>query len=246
MFRTPASGAISLVSVADRPFVIAIDGPAASGKSSTARLVAERLGMHHADSGALYRAATLARIGRPGAPESWNPASVLHEAAGVTLVRRGTTSFEIRLNDKVVESELHEPAITAVVSLVAKMAPVREWVNGLMRNCAAEGPIVVDGRDMGTAVFPGAQLKVFLIAHADERARRRLLQRLGRAPVKSEVAAEAEALKERDAKDAAQTRQAPDAVVIDTTPLTQAEQVERIVELAKDRLTRNQPDRPTG
>jgi cytidylate kinase len=160
---------------------------------------------------------------------------VLHEAAGVTLVRRGT-SFEIRLNGRVVESELHEPAITAVVSLVAKMAPVREWVNELMQSCAAEGPIVVDGRDMGTAVFPGAQLKVFLIAHASERARRRLLQRLGRAPAESEIAAEAEALKARDVKDAAQTRQAPDAVVIDTTPLTQAEQVERIVELAKNRM----------
>jgi cytidylate kinase len=79
-------------------------------------------------------------------------------------------------------------------------------------------------------------LKVFLIAHASERARRRLLQRLGRAPAESEIAAEAEALKARDVKDAAQTRQAPDAVVIDTTPLTQAEQVERIVELAKNRM----------
>jgi cytidylate kinase len=235
MFRTPVSGAISLVSAADQPFVIAIDGPAASGKSSTARLVAERLGMHHADSGALYRAATLARMGRPDTPESWTPGSVLHDAAGITLVRRGT-SFEIRLSGQVLGDELHEPAITAVVSVVAKMEPVRKWVNELMQSCADEGPIVVDGRDMGTAVFPGAQLKVFLIAHADERARRRLLQRLGRAPVNAEIAAEAEALKERDAKDAAQTREAPDAVVIDTTQLTQAEQVERIVELARNRL----------
>jgi len=225
------------VSAADQPFVIAIDGPAASGKSSTAKLVAERLGMHHADSGAVYRAATLARIGRPGAPESWTPGSVLHEVAGVTLVRAGT-SFEIRLSGKVVGDELHEPAITAVVSLVAKMGPVREWVNELMRSCADEGPIVVDGRDMGTTVFPGAQLKVCLIAHADERARRRLLQRLGRAPIEDEIAAETAALQERDAKDAVQTRQAPDAVVIDTTHLTQGEQVERIVELAKDRLAR--------
>jgi cytidylate kinase len=238
MFRTPASGAISRVSVADEPFVIAIDGPAASGKSSTARLVAERLGMHHADSGALYRAATLARVRQPGAPESWNPRSVLHEVSDVTLVRRGTTSFEIRLSGKVVEHELHEPAITAVVSLVAKMEPVRAWVNELMHSCAAEGPIVVDGRDMGTAVFPGAQLKVFLIAHADERARRRLRQRFGREPEAAEVAGEAAALKERDAKDAAQTREPPDAVVIDTTHLTQDEQVERIVELAKNRLAR--------
>ena len=142
--------------MAEHEFVIAIDGPAASGKSSTARMVAERLGMHHADSGALYRAATLARTGRSGTPESWNPGSVLHEAARVTLVRRDT-SFEILLSGKPVSEELHEPAITALVSMVAKMEPVREWVNELMRSCATEGPIVVDGRDMGTAVFPGAQ-----------------------------------------------------------------------------------------
>lgn len=225
------------MSVADHHFVIAIDGPAASGKSSTARLVAERLGMHHADSGALYRAATLARTGRPGPPEHWDPESVLHEAARVTLVRRGT-SFEIRLGGRPVGEELHEPAITALVSMVAKMEPVRAWVNARMRGCAADGPIVVDGRDMGTAVFPRAQLKIFLIAKAQERARRRLLQRLGRIPMDAEVVAEAEALKQRDAKDAAQTQQAADAVLIDTTHLTQDEQVERIVELARDRLAR--------
>jgi cytidylate kinase len=91
---------------------------------------------------------------------------------------------------------------------------------------------------MGTAVFPDAQLKVFLVADADERARRRLLQRLGRLPGELEIVAEAAALKARDAKDAAQTKQAPDAVLIDTTSLTQEAQVERIVGLAKDRLAR--------
>lgn len=197
--------------------------------------------MHHADSGALYRAATLARMGRPGSVESWNPESVLHEAARVSLVRRDT-SFEIRLNGEAVEAALHEHAVTAVVSWVAKMEPVRKWVNELMRTCAAEGAIVVDGRDMGTVVFPGAQLKVFLIAHADERARRRLRQRLGREPEETEIAREAAALKERDAKDAAQTRQATDAVVIDTTHLTQDEQVERIVGLARNRLANRGTD----
>ena len=223
------------MSTVEHRFVIAIDGPAASGKSSTAQAVAERLGMHHADSGALYRAATLARMGKSGTPESWNSESVLHEAARVTLGRRGT-SFEILLQGKPVDEELHTPAITALVSMVAKMEPVREWVNERMRSCAAEGPIVVDGRDMGTAVFPRAQLKIFLVAKAEERARRRLLQRLGRIPMDAEVKAEAEALKQRDAKDAAQTRQAADAVLIDTTHLTQEEQVERIVDLARGRL----------
>jgi cytidylate kinase len=215
-------------------FVVAIDGPAASGKSSTAKRVAERLGIHHADSGALYRAATLARTGRSGTPESWSAGSVLHEAKRVSLVR-GETSFEVHLGGKPVHGALHEPAITALVSLVAKMEPVREWVNEHMRAFAREGPIVVDGRDMGTAVFPEAQLKIFLVAHPSERARRRLIQRLGRAPMDDEIAAEAEALKQRDARDAAQTQMAHDAVVIDTTRLTQEEQVERIVEMVRER-----------
>jgi cytidylate kinase len=211
--------------------VVAIDGPAASGKSSTARLVAERLGIHHADSGALYRAATLARLREDGAADGWSAESVLSAAAGVTLVKHGA-SFDVRLNGLPVGEELHEAAVTAVVSTVAQMRSVRAWVNEQMRRCAREGSIVVDGRDMGTAVFPEAQLKVFLIADAGERARRRLLQRLGRAPRDAEVAAETQALEARDARDARQTQPAADAVVIDTTRLTQGEQVERIVGMA--------------
>lgn len=219
------------MSAAEHEFVIAIDGPAASGKSSTAKRVAERLGIHHADSGALYRAATVARLTLDGAPEQWTPESVLSAAARVTMPRHDA-SFEVRLDDSPLGRELHEAAVTMLVSLVAKMQPVRSWVNGQMRRCAREGAIVVDGRDMGTAVFPAAQLKIFLVASPRERARRRLLQRLDRTPLDEEIAAETEALTQRDAKDAAQIQQAPDAVVIDTTHLTQEEQVERIVEMA--------------
>jgi cytidylate kinase len=219
------------VSAAEHRFVVAIDGPAASGKSSTAKRVAERLGIHHADSGALYRAATVARLGQDGEPEQWTAESVLSAAARVTLARHDA-SFEVRLDDSPMGQELHEASVTALVSLVAKMQPVRAWVNEQMRRCARDGPIVVDGRDMGTAVFPEAQLKIFLVANPTERARRRLLQRLGRAPMDDEIASEAEALKQRDSKDAAQTQQAVDAVVVDTTHLTQEEQVARIVELA--------------
>jgi cytidylate kinase len=215
----------------DLQFVVAIDGPAASGKSSTARLVAERLGIHHADSGALYRAATVARLKRDGSAEAWSAESVLSAAAHVTLARHGA-SFEVRLDGSPMGHELHEAAVTARVSLVAKMQPVRDWVNEQMRRCARDGPIVVDGRDMGSAVFPRAQLKIFLIADVRERARRRVLQRMGRVPADAEITAEAEALRLRDEKDAAQTRQAVDAVTLDTTHLTQDEQVERIVALA--------------
>ena len=93
--------------------------------------------------------------------------------------------------------------------------------------------MVVDGRDMGTAVFPHARVKVFLVADSWERAKRRLVQRLERVPTDAEIADEVDALVQRDAKDEAQTRQAADAVLIDTTYLTQEEQVERIVAIAR-------------
>jgi cytidylate kinase len=116
---------------------------------------------------------------------------------------------------------------------VAVLPGVRAWVNDRVREAANTAAIVVDGRDMGTAVFPQARVKIFLIADPWERARRRLIQRFQRSPSDDEIAAETEALVARDAADSAQTQQARDAVVLDTTFLTQEEQVERIVALAR-------------
>lgn len=225
----------SRVSPADpvvRHLVIAIDGPAASGKSSTARRVAGALGILHADSGALYRAATLARL-RVGGAAAWTEESVLEAARAVSVVRE-PARFAPRIDgEHVTTADLHGEGVTAHVSAVAKMPGVRAWVNARMRECAAAGPIVVDGRDMGTAVFPDAQLKIFLDAHPTERARRRSFQNLERVPTDEELAAEAERLQSRDARDATQTRRAPEAVVIDTTHLPQEEQVAQIVAMAR-------------
>jgi cytidylate kinase len=213
--------------------VIAIDGPAASGKSSTARRVAERLGIHHADSGVLYRAATLARQ-RAGGEPPWSEDSVLEATRGVTFdLPPRETSWAVRVLGKSVDDELHSPVVSGLVSHVAQMLRVRAWVNEQMRLFAARGPLVVDGRDMGTAVFPDARLKIFLDAHPTVRARRRSLQQLDRLPSVDELAAETERLNTRDEKDATQTRRAPDAIVIDTTHLTQEEQVSQIAALAK-------------
>ena len=123
--------------------------------------------------------------------------------------------------------------MTRHVSQVAQMPRVRDWVNGLVRETAARHDVVVDGRDMGTAVFPDATLKVFLIADPWERARRRLTQQMARRPTDAEIAEETDRIVHRDASDATQTVQAKDAVLIDTTYLTQPEQVDRIVALAK-------------
>jgi cytidylate kinase len=218
-----------------RPLVVAIDGPAASGKSSTAKWVASELGFRHVDSGALYRAATAATLRRQPDSTKWTDGIVLAVVRSISLVP-GETSFHAAIDGKVVEEELRSVAVTSRVSLVARMVSVRAWVNDTVRKAAEGGPVVVDGRDMGTAVFPQARVKIFLVADPWERAKRRLVQRLERQPTEEEVAEETDALVHRDAKDESQTQRASDAVLIDTTYLTQSEQVERIVALAKRAL----------
>lgn len=221
--------------MADRHFVIAIDGPAASGKSTTARAVARELGIRYGDSGALYRAATAARIGRGGDPSTWTEESILAEARNISIqVAEGAFAVFIGRSDAA--NLLRSPAVTANVSLVAKMPGVRRWVDDRMRDCAKTGAIVVDGRDMGTAVFPDAALKIWLVANPKERARRRSVEMLGRLPTPAEIEAEAAELLARDAKDATQTKPAPDAIEVDTTALTPNEQVARIVALARERI----------
>jgi cytidylate kinase len=216
--------------------VIAIDGPAASGKSSTARAVAERLGLVHVDSGALYRAATLLAI-REGLED---PEAIAHLAAGadVALVRDGS-SLRVLIGGVPAEPAIRDPAVTAGVSAVAAMPAVRAWVDTRLRAAIAEwGGGVMDGRDIGTVVFPDARLKVFLIATPEARATRRLSQdRRGVDPAAR--VAEAARLAERDRLDAgravAPLRQAEDALLLDTTDLGFAEQVDRIVGWARDR-----------
>lgn len=215
-----------------RGIVIAIDGPAASGKSSTAQWVAEELGYRHVDSGSLYRALTAALLRQGSPPARWTPALIAAQGERISL-RAERTAFVALIDSTPVEEELRSGLVTSHVSLVAQVSDARRWVNARVREAAETHDVVVDGRDMGTAVFPDAQLKVFLVADPWERARRRLTQRLGRRPADEEIAAETDLIVQRDAKDATQTVQAKDAVLLDTTFLTQAEQVERIVALAR-------------
>jgi len=220
--------------VADTPFVITIDGPAASGKSSTARAVALELGLRHGDSGAIYRAITAARIGAGGETSTWTEDSVLDAAARVR-VHPIPAGFALTIGATDAGRFIRSPVVTANVSVVAKMPRVRDWVNARMRECARYGGLVVDGRDMGTAVFPDAALKIWLVADATERARRRSVEMLGRVPSADEVADEAAALGARDAKDQEQTQPAADAVHIDTTLLKPDDQAAKIVALATQR-----------
>ncbi len=222
--------------------VIAIDGPAASGKSSTAGLVAERLGWAHLDSGALYRALTLAALDNIG--EGWSGQRIvgLADELPVRLVLVGAV-FRPEVAGVDVGVAIRGERVTRAVSVLAAIPEVRTWVNTQQRRAVegmkvggGSGGVVVDGRDIGTVVFPEAPLKIFLTATPDERARRRLSQR-GEAVDGELVQRESQALAARDAADStrqiAPLKPASDAVLLDTTALTLEQQVARVVELAR-------------
>ena len=241
--------------------VIAIDGPAASGKSSTAAAVARALGWAHLDSGALYRAITLAvldnigegetdretlkdplTVAGKGTRETWSPQRIvaLAEDLPVRLVLVGD-QFRPEVAGVDVEAAIRSPRVTARVSEIAAIPEVRHWVNVQQREAVGTHPqgVVVDGRDIGTVVFPDAPLKVFLTATPDERARRRLAQRGDRIDP-AELKRESDALGARDRADStrrvAPLRSAADAVLLDTTRLSMDEQVARVVALARQRF----------
>jgi CMP/dCMP kinase len=229
--------------------IIAIDGPAASGKSSTAGLVAEQLGWAHLDSGALYRALTLAALdnigeGGRGKGEGWSGQRIvgLADELPVRLVLVGDV-FRPEVAGVDVGQAIRGDRVTKSVSAVAAIPDVRTWVNARQRRAVEDlevgggsGGVVVDGRDIGTVVFPEAPLKIFLTATPDERARRRLFQR-GEAVDVELVRRESQALAARDSADTnrqiAPLRPATDAILLDTTALTLEQQVTRVVELAR-------------
>ena len=212
--------------------VIAIDGPAASGKSSTARAVAERLGLAHLDSGALYRAVTLAALDT-NTPLKGQALVALAKSLPVRLTLVGD-QFRPEVAGVDVSRPIREDRVNAKVSAVAAIAEVREWVNAAQRAAAALHPsgVVVDGRDIGSVVFPDAAVKVYLDAAPETRAKRRVLQ-----DGAGDVATVAAQLRQRDKDDSTRAvsplKPAEGAVRLDTTNLTFEEQVGRIVELAR-------------
>ena len=225
--------------------VIAIDGPSASGKSSTARAVAEALGFAHLDSGSLYRGVTLVALrealrGRSGVASlaGLSPERILRAAEdrGLMLQSDGV-GFSAYLDGEPAEEALRSSEVTSHVSAIAAMPVVREWVNSRLRAMVRAGQdVVVDGRDIGTVVFPDADLKIFLTASPEARAGRRISQR-GMAAEPGHLDAEAAALAARDHADStrevAPLRPAPDAVHLDTTSMDFADQVRFIVDRAR-------------
>ena len=213
---------------------IAVDGPVASGKTVVGRLLARRLGYRFLDTGLMYRALTWAALNAGVDPE--DSAGVVRMARKqrmeMVFDRNGEASVRVGQSD--VTPHLSEPEIDESVSLVARVAGVREVLVGQQRHIAREGPVVMAGRDIGTVVLPDAPLKVFLTASAAERARRRHteLRGSGRDVSYQQVLKEIE---ERDRLDSerevAPLRPAPDAYITETDNLTIVQAVEWILEL---------------
>jgi CMP/dCMP kinase len=222
--------------------IIAIDGPAGSGKSSTARAVAERLRFRHLDSGAFYRALTWAALQSGIPPGEWADLTARQlEELGVSA-RPGDPGFTLVIGDMDVSQQIRAPEVNAHVSTMAAVPAVRAWLLDTLRATARGTDLVADGRDIGTVVFPDAELKVFLVADPRERARRRLLQMklpTDDATIEQEVARIEARDRSDSSRDVAPLRQAPDARSLDTTGLGFDEQVERIVAWAREVL----PDR---
>jgi len=199
--------------------IVAIDGPAGSGKSTVASTLARRLGFRHLDTGAMYRA--LAWLALRDGTEVSDGASL------AALALEHPVSFgpdgSVEVDGENVTTAIRVAEIDRLVPTVARHPEVREVMRERQRALAVGGNSVIEGRDIGSVVVPDAELKVFLVADAEERARRRSAERPG-----TDVDALAAELRVRDERDAVNTRPADDAVLLDTTELTVDEVVERI------------------
>ena len=217
-------------------FVVALDGPAGSGKSSISKLVADKFGFTHIDTGAMYRAVTLEALRRKINIENEEEYGFLEDTKVIYLKNK------VYLNGEDVSSEIRKPSVTNSVSTCCKYKTVREFLVKYQRDSASSGQVIMDGRDIGTVVLPDADLKIFLTASPEVRAKRRYDEILAKGgSVEYDVILEE--IKVRDYKDSTREisplKQAQDAILIDTSYLTIDEVVEKISKLINERLEKN-------
>jgi cytidylate kinase len=205
--------------------IVAIDGPAGAGKSTVARTLAGRLGFRYLDTGAMYRALTRLALERCVDLESGEKLGELAEASQIAFDRD-----RVLIAGEDVTEAIRQPEIDRIVSTVASHPEVREVMRDRQRDLAEQGDAVIEGRDIGTVVCPNADVKVYLVADPEERARRRVADRpeIGREALATD-------LRLRDQRDAAQMEPAQDAQTIDTTDLEVDEVVDAIERLVGER-----------
>jgi cytidylate kinase len=215
-------------------FVVAIDGPSGAGKSTVARRVAERLGLRYLDTGALYRAVGLAALEAGISPTDAGALEPLLARIRIALGEDG----RVLLDGRDVAALIRTQEVGEAASKVSSLGAVRAALIDLQRAAACPPGAVAEGRDMGTVVFPDADLKVFLDADVDERARRRALELQGRGHAVAAADVRAE-ISERDLRDSTRSvaplRVAPGSLVLDSTALTVDDVVARIVKEAASR-----------
>ena len=206
--------------------VIAIDGPAGAGKSTVARALAERLGFRYLDTGAMYRALTWLAMQRGLDLSGSETLADLARDEPVTFDEHG----RVWIAGTDVTSSIRDTRIDRMVPVVARHSPVREVMRERQRQLGNDGDVVIEGRDIGTVVAPQAEVKVYLVADSEERAKRRMADRpgIGRDALATD-------LKLRDQSDAARMRPAEDAQEIDTTDLRVEDVVERIEAIVRER-----------
>lgn len=218
-----------------RRVVVAIDGPAGAGKSTIAKRVAERLGFTYIDTGAMYRAVALWGSRQNVDPGDMHRMEQLAMAAQIEL-----EPGRIRLNGEDVTDAIRSPEVSSGASKIAVIPGVRRAMVDKQRAIGERANVVMEGRDIGTVVFPNADVKIFLDAQPRERVRRRLLE----VRAKGEEVAEnalAEQMKERDRRDStradAPLAQAPDAIYLDSTALSIDEVEEAVLKIVRQRVT---------
>lgn len=221
---------------AARRIVIAIDGPAGSGKSTLASLLARKYHYTNIETGAMYRALALQAVERGVALDDAAALTALAQSSCIELLPRPEGN-RVLLDGKDVTESVRRQEITDAASRVSVHPSVRDWMVNRQREIGAGGGIVMEGRDIGTKVFPDAEVKIFLDAAPEVRGTRRFLQTPATADQQASVLAELRARDERDRTRAESPLvAAPDAVLIDSTNLTLDQVVERAVEIVESKL----------
>jgi len=224
-----------------KKIIIAIDGPAGSGKSTTARLVAQKLGYIYIDTGAMYRALTLKVIELGIDPNDESLITKIAENTKIELLYENG-NLKVILDGKDVSEKIRSPEVTSLVSIVSAHPKLRDIMVKKQRELGRNGGVVMDGRDIGTVVFPDADLKIFMTADVRERAKRRQKE-LKAQGFDVEIEKLIKEIEERDKFDSTREigplKKADDAIEIDTTNLTIDEQVELVLKKAYELINQN-------
>ncbi len=222
-------------------FVVAIDGGAGSGKSTTAKGVAKRLNFFYIDTGAMYRAFTLKCLRNDFAKGKTIDHELIRKLLAETTVdlRRENSDMKVYLDSEDVSLAIRTPEVSDFVSQISAISEVREWMVARQREVAEGRNVVCEGRDIGTVVFPDAQVKIFMEADVKVRAVRRLKE-LGEKEIDADEQDVMENIKFRDRFDSEREhsplRRAEDSIVVDTTNLTIEEEIEKVKAIVVERL----------